>query len=327
MPVIILGYKKNAPSTIVSIVPFQRLISICGGSETLTAVVVGDLTGHTVLWEQLTGIPVTWTSPLNQLIVTFTTNSFTDKTFRFWIDKTGTNPQFEDLELLATPTDTASIGTADRNCIASYGIPLGCRKVTAKLFNKLTSGAGCGSANYSIVWNEPTCDADRIDSYIVEEFDGSSWVQVATIPRYDINGDLNQRIYLNPTADTSYRIITRYIDFSLVSTYISNSVFTNSTPSGAASAGEIASLGSASNLPAITAYSVNSISLLKRSVTDTTSLGTGSKLPTITSYSFSPLFVIGRTVTDSSAVGAMADGVIITGYTVLDLSGGGIGGP
>ena len=76
---------------------------VCDTSVTLTAIVIGDLTGHTIVWEQLTGPAVTFTSPLNQLVVTYTVATFEDRSFRFTIDKGTGSEQFDDVGMFGTP--------------------------------------------------------------------------------------------------------------------------------------------------------------------------------------------------------------------------------
>lgn len=48
--------------------------AICTNNITLTATVIGDLAGHVLLWEQISGntLGVTVTSPTNELTLTYT---------------------------------------------------------------------------------------------------------------------------------------------------------------------------------------------------------------------------------------------------------------
>ena len=82
---------------------------ICTPVVYLEAAVVGDLIGHSLLWEQLSGTPVTLFNA-NTLTPYFNYTDGSDKVFRFWIDKGTPEQQFDDMTVYRTPTSRTSAG-------------------------------------------------------------------------------------------------------------------------------------------------------------------------------------------------------------------------
>jgi len=79
---------------------------ICGSSTIFLDAVVDDeqlLTGHSMLWEQLTGATVVLSTP-NALSTTFQFLEPTDKIFRFWLDKGTPYAQSANVRIFHTPT-------------------------------------------------------------------------------------------------------------------------------------------------------------------------------------------------------------------------------
>lgn len=82
---------------------------ICDPIVYLQATVNGNLSGHTFLWELLSGDAVTLIQDSQtqaHYVVDGTTH---DRVFRFWIDKGKYNEQFNDVKIYATPTDYMKI--------------------------------------------------------------------------------------------------------------------------------------------------------------------------------------------------------------------------
>ena len=111
MPFQVAYSAKATPTGVIAFFsagPDQQ--AVCDGAVTMTAIVIGDTEGHAFLWEQLSGSAVAWTTPLNQFSVSFTTATFDDKVFRFWVDKGAGNQQFDDINIFSTPTFSFSVG-------------------------------------------------------------------------------------------------------------------------------------------------------------------------------------------------------------------------
>lgn len=77
---------------------------VCASTIYLSASIIGNVTGHTFLWEQISGSAIT-------LIQNSTTTAYyivdinpTDKVFRFWIDKGKYNEQYQDITVYSTPS-------------------------------------------------------------------------------------------------------------------------------------------------------------------------------------------------------------------------------
>lgn len=120
-----VSYKINeAPPVILITAGADQQIS-CATSVVLTAVVdePGNLTGHTLEWEQLTGAPVILSCP-TCLTTTYALVGLTDKSFRFWIDKGVTNKeQYDDVFIFHTPTSYVPLTGQIADPDAWAGVP------------------------------------------------------------------------------------------------------------------------------------------------------------------------------------------------------------
>lgn len=77
---------------------------VCASIIYLSASIIGNVTGHTFLWEQISGSAIT-------LIQNSTTTAYyivdinpTDKVFRFWVDKGKYNEQYQDITVYSSPS-------------------------------------------------------------------------------------------------------------------------------------------------------------------------------------------------------------------------------
>lgn len=77
---------------------------VCASTIYLSASIIGNTTGHTFLWEQISGSAIT-------LIQNTTTTAYyivdinpTDKVFRFWVDKGKYNEQYQDITVYSSPS-------------------------------------------------------------------------------------------------------------------------------------------------------------------------------------------------------------------------------
>lgn len=100
-----LSHYKRGPGIIYSFDAGENKNAICGTINiTLTARVNGDLFNHTLWWEQVSGNPVNWLSPRDQLTVDVSYPASDDKVFRFYIDKGTSREQYADVTIYGTPT-------------------------------------------------------------------------------------------------------------------------------------------------------------------------------------------------------------------------------
>ena len=109
MPIqVIATYVKIPPPPVDLLTAGADIFPFCDLTVTLVAIVdpLENLQGHTILWEQLSGTPVTLDTP-TEISTTYTkiTNDQTDKEFRVTIDKDIPNEEQSDVVIVyATPT-------------------------------------------------------------------------------------------------------------------------------------------------------------------------------------------------------------------------------
>jgi len=107
---------------------------LCSLSVYLNANVIGDLTGHTTEWEQLTGniVPLITDSNIQSH---FIKTESSDKIFRFWIDRYTIFAQYDDVTIWGTPTETtpASLfGSTFRTGLTNVD-PVPCSSIAATI--------------------------------------------------------------------------------------------------------------------------------------------------------------------------------------------------
>ncbi len=191
--------------------------AVCDLQIVLTATVDGDLFGHTIVWEQISGTAVTFITPLDQLSIEYlngtgspvTGSIFDDKVFRFTIDKGSLNPtspeQSCDVNVFGAPTEQVFSGTlmgqgAQTQLYLDCNVP-SCRDTSLSL-NANLDGAECNLATGTLFWGPPACDDIAISRYQVEEFiSGSGWSVVATLNPI-------QRRFDGVVAGRTYRVVT-----------------------------------------------------------------------------------------------------------------------
>jgi len=93
-------------------------VAVCDLEFTLTAEVIGDLQGNVFEWEQISGSPVTFTTPTNELSVTYNQTTFDDKTFRFYLNRGTGFEEFDDVTVFGSPTDSVTnVVSSDKTSI------------------------------------------------------------------------------------------------------------------------------------------------------------------------------------------------------------------
>jgi hypothetical protein len=209
--------------------------AVCSTSITLTATVLGNLVGHTLLWEQISGntLGVTISGPTNTLSLSYTNavppGSFSDKTWRLWIDKGSLHQMYSDVVVFGTPTDQVyesyNINTKDGHYI-SQGPTSNCRMPVLTWGRNFPADssvigngfAGCGNTTYPFLqWITP-CESTLLQNYTLQSrITYNTWQNVATISKSAIlyQGTL--------TYGTVYRLLANYIESSnLAISYPSN---------------------------------------------------------------------------------------------------------
>lgn len=198
--------------------------AVCSTSITLTATVYGNLVGHTLLWEQISGntLGVTIGGPTNTLSLSYTNavppGTFSDKTWRLWIDKGSVNEMYSDVVVYGTPTDQVyesyNVNAKDSHYL-SIGPTSNCRAPTltwGRNFpadsNQIGNGfAGCGNTSFPFLqWNTP-CESTLLRDYTLQSrIDYNTWANVTTISSTSImyQGTL---VY-----GTVYRLVANYVE-------------------------------------------------------------------------------------------------------------------
>jgi len=218
---------KEAPGVIQYFSAGEDQNVICSPLVTLQATVIGDLTGHQIIWEQISGHAVNFTTPLNQLTVQFTPPAINDdKIFRFWIDKGTIEQQYDDINVWTTPTSILIVDVPlpkNNTSIGSYGETVGCRAPALRaMFNyPLTKEevATCSSyASKSLAWETVCTDAGILTGYTLYKKVSGSWVEVISLPPTALRYDTVE-------VNVLYKLSAHFTDYNRSSTYDSNAVF------------------------------------------------------------------------------------------------------
>lgn len=313
-------------------------IITCATNVTLEATVLGDITGHTFLWEQLTGDPVNWLTPQDQFVVQFEQINTDDKSFRFWIDKGTPFEQFDDVWTYNTPISENDVSVTTSYPTTYFGTGGDRRLVrNERIWLRPTTNPNTGN-------NVPTAglleftvpsDSEYITRVGVEQYVlGSGWTEIDSIPKEDVEGLVH---YIYPTLlslDQSYRIVLYFDDkrynYSTTHNSDSLSLVNPTTPVGFTQTNVA---GISAETPAqITNYDVIVRTLIQETQIDTNSGLTG--VSATNSSIVSNYNVIERTLIQEAAIDANAgvtgvtstNSVLIDNYNVLDLTGGEIGG-
>lgn len=201
-------------------------VTICDPAFSLTATIVGDLTGHTIEWIQIEGSPVTFTTPLDQLAVTYTQTIFDDKIFRFFIDRGTASEVFDDVSIFGSPTESRVVNNSNtlNNVSLTSTLSLNGDSVFARLLSGFSVTKQVANAdvdvytNAVLFWNKPITDFDIIEYLIQEETTHGVFVTVAT------NSPDNTQ-FTDSIIGNRYRVVTM-VKFanSHIGTFVSNIV-------------------------------------------------------------------------------------------------------
>lgn len=176
-----------APVTVT--LPYNEVILPCVSSITLTAVVTaGRPQGHNFLWELISGSPVDFTTPVNQLVVSCDLPDSTDRMFYFWIDKGRAKEIKQIFWFRGTATDRANLVGSVTQPYTAQSIINGTIACSSVIGSQDTFGPLTGSAvvvnptSPVLMWSLPVTDIYSIPTSVqVEQDVAGVWTTVATI--------------------------------------------------------------------------------------------------------------------------------------------------
>ena len=221
MPFQVTFAQKAIPSGIIQLVdagPDGN--AICDISFSLEATVIGNLAGHTVLWEQTAGVAVTFTTPVNQLAISYNQSTFEDKTFRFWVDKGTASQRFDDVSVFGSPTSIISrnktfSGNHNNNTITTTNA-FDADSLSIRLLPQLPTAQHSGFViekfytSADLLWLTPHTDLTIIGFAVQSRAPSGTWADVSILPEtareYPVTDDNN--LY---KVDVIYRYPNSYV--------------------------------------------------------------------------------------------------------------------
>ena len=176
---LVFNTRQRTLTQVVLVTAGEDQVHICTPTIGLQGEVLGDLTGHTVEWEQIDGTLVILMDG-NTLTPSFSGDDNTDKTFRLWIDRGTPFEQFDDVRILKTPTSFPIGSFNNDNQFLTYPLdppPVACNDITASVEVEIppptsSHGEEIGSTiNIFIDWLHPgNSETDEhIEQYRVVE--------------------------------------------------------------------------------------------------------------------------------------------------------------
>jgi hypothetical protein len=215
--------KLNKVGAITLVTAGDDQIQICATTVPLSATVVGDVFGHTFLWEQIEGSPVVIDDP--SAITTFYTVAGTgDKAFRFYIDKGTSLEQFDDIIVYDTPIsdfESFSVSPNVSNTKQLDPIPVNVDDINGSVVASMPPpstdfGEETPVTTFTLTWTHPNgYHDDWIVQYNIEE----NSIVTNNIPSAPLSPVATGDTPAGPPADpltyeggalTTYRIITNY---------------------------------------------------------------------------------------------------------------------
>lgn len=189
----------------------------CAPEIILTAAVDGNLGGHTIRWEQLSGdTQIVWLTPVNQLEVVFAVvgGGSSDRVFRFYIDKGTPLEQYDDVVTWGTPTETEPLSySALVNSLVSTD--QACRDIpcaSVRTYYEFPTPPNDGDSaidpvgDFFIAWDRPTCSTYYHHATIVFN-DGGTPVVLG-----EVSSNSPQYLQVPDALGTYYVYTTHVID-------------------------------------------------------------------------------------------------------------------
>jgi hypothetical protein len=314
--------------------------TICSTGATLQAIVIGNTIGHSFEWEQISGSPVTFTTPLDQFSVSYTQTTFEDKTFSFTMDKGTSNQRIDTVTAFGTPTEKITTQPSSTITVVKVVPDIGsidCRTPTLHLFTNFPDAGGIGIGSCNLIDDSQlyVLPGDCADKLIQFEFQSRSsgmdpWsTDAITIPP-------NVQ-FATPVIGRTYRVIASYLD-TTISQYVSNPVYIRNRPGNTniqnASVTDRINISSVQHTqPTLSTYDVvlNTI-VFKEPIDNILTAPAHATITTVIVPTYDVLITSLLTKTAPidnilvSTVPTTVNTVVVTDYTVEDLSSEVIGG-
>ena len=236
----ILMLSGRSISTVGLMSAGEDQVAICNPVVYLEATIIGDLTGHTTEWVQMSGTPTV------SLIVVDNVRSYylvpglpgSDKVFRFYVDRGSVFEQYREITIRTTPASIArwgeNGGTIGLKTEPSYSFVQSFRSAILAPFDytipfnslgTFVSGTailsyGLPELYYQTADNNTQSYSSRFVNTVVDKWNGSSWVNYHTASLSQTREVLvndNERIRIGATYSTPNGNVTNYsqwYDFS-----------------------------------------------------------------------------------------------------------------
>ena len=302
--------------------------AVCDISFVLTATVVGELTGHALLWEQISGTPVTFDSPVDQLSVSYTQNNFDDKTFRFYVDKGTSFQKYDDVTIFGSPT-TSQLNSASTGTLFSatttesiYGEDISLEMLSPFPLTDYSNMVEYTSVLDPILtWNIPET-IGIVTGSLVQVMDAlGAWTTIAALPPEDT---------MYKITDTSKRYrIRMLIMFSSLQHIDSNAIWVPSAHVNIHAVDQATAFTSiSSNLTSTYNYDINVITLISKDVVDIADSHGSTQVANPYNYDVTKviLTILLPPVDSNRAQASISATPIINDYDVTVSSGGQVGG-
>ena len=164
----------------------QDGVSTCRNLDSLEGVIKGDLTNHSLEWVQLTGEPVTFLTPINELFVAFEFTSTDDKLFRLYLDRGTVWEQYADVWAYQTPTSKHTFGSRVLGGYMQKATPDSNLDNSAEYvviewpdYEQSLIGYAGHDLNKALFWTLPSTDSIYIDGYVIERWENGAWATYA----------------------------------------------------------------------------------------------------------------------------------------------------
>jgi hypothetical protein len=192
------SYRNLVQPAVDSVFAGDDILAICDNSSTLTATVVGDLAGRTILWEQISGSPVSFSTPTNQLTASFTAFNFDDKVFRFTVDKNLSSEKFDEITVFGTPTEKVA-HPIQQSSASFIKHPTPVASIIVALESTPQTVVYCKDlSNPVLIWTMPDTTVQVLDFDIQFKLNSGPWTTEATTSP-------SSRMYTPLFADPAYK--------------------------------------------------------------------------------------------------------------------------
>jgi len=318
-------------------------VAVCDLDFTLTAEIIGDIQGNTFEWQQISGSPVTFTTPLNELSVSYSQTIFDDKTFRFFINRGTGFEKFDDVVVYGSPVDIIKHTQSSHNNLINIHASeifrdddFTLRLITNYPIEENSDAAICKSYSAeeaTLTWEFLDIEHEIL-GYIVRERDNSTgvWNDIASLLPTDY-------FFGSVTLGRSYQIsaIVRF-DNSYVGQHLSNIIWA----SGGFLNNQIIELSEAKlytsnvngNIINISDYDVDKLVVISHNIPldarDATPPTSDNSTITISDYDVDVFFITEKPtevdVFTGSNITTDSVNIIISDYDVTTLTGTVVGG-